>query len=157
MEPPSVVDSIGEQVIYMEMDYFNNIDELIPWSNSANEKLINGKVANVTFQGKPPFLNGSKPIAYRGAGINSSFAKIPLLSLPQNTDINSTNGQLLNSSQFTPPLERINRLKFKFRYHDGQLVDFKDSDLTFSLEFNMLRNDFDRKMNINQPTFYSYG
>ena len=157
VEPPSVVDSIGEQVIYMEMDYFNNIDELIPWSNSANEKLINGKVANITFQGKPPFLSGSKPIAYRGAGINSSFAKIPLLSLPQNTDINSTNGQLLNSSQFTPPLERINRLKFKFRYHDGQLVDFKDSDLTFSLEFNMLRNDFDRKMNINQPTFYSYG
>ena len=86
--------------------------------------------------------------------LRCSFAKIPLLLSPQSKEINSINGQLLNSSQFTPPLERINRLKFKFRYHDGQLVDFKDSDLTFSLEFNLLRNDFDRKIKINQPSFY---
>lgn len=147
LEPPSIVDILGEQVIYMEMNYFNNIDELIPWPNSDfyNPKYINKE--------KELYFSNPKYVANRGSGINSSFAKITLIN---EKNINSLNNNLLNSCQFTPPLERINRLKFKFRYHDGQIVNFNNKDFTFTLEFNLLRNDFDKKMIINAPQFYSW-
>tara|TARA_Y100000389_G_scaffold186794_1_gene207546 strand:- start:3786 stop:4898 length:1113 start_codon:yes stop_codon:yes gene_type:complete len=136
LEPPSIIDILGEEVIYMEMNYFNNIDELIPWPNS-NTNSINKE--------KEIHFSNPKYVANRGSGINSSFAKITLI-----------NNNLLNSCQFTPPLERINRLKFKFRYHDGEIVNFNNKDFTFTLEFNLLRNDFDKKMIINTPQFYSW-
>ena len=37
-----------------------------------------------------------------------------------------------------PPIKNVNRLQFKFRYHDGRLVDFKNLPFSFVLEFNML-------------------
>ena len=40
---------------------------------------------------------------------------------------------------YTPPAERIRRLKFKLRYHNGQLVNFDTFDYTFSIEFVMLQ------------------
>jgi len=143
-EPPFVANIFGEQSIYMEMNYFNNIDELVPWPDSSYN----------IYQGKLLAPNAPKYVAYRGSGVNSSFAKIPIISSLNAENSNSSNG--INSTQFTPPLERINRLKFKFRYHDGRPVDFQNAELTFSLEFNMLRNDFDRKLVINAPQFYSW-
>jgi hypothetical protein len=158
-EPPFAANIIGEQAIYMEMNYFNNIDELVPWPDSSYNIIRKGYSGNkeyLYYEGKPPEPNVPKYVAYRGSGVNSSFAKIPIISIPNTENTNSENGQLLNSTQFTPPLERINRLKFKFRYHDGRPVDFQNAELTFTLEFNMLRNDFDRKLTINTPQFYSW-
>ena len=158
-EPPFASNIIGEQSIYMEMNYFNNIDELVPWPDSSYNVLRKGYNGNKEFtynEGKPPAPNAPKYVAYRGSGVNSSFAKIPIISIPHTEITTTENGQLLNSTQFTPPLERINRLKFKFRYHDGRPVDFQNAELTFTLEFNMLRNDFDRKLTINTPQFYSW-
>ena len=51
--------------------------------------------------------------------------------------------------------ERINRLKFKFRYHDGRLVDFRCVPFNFSIEFNCLRNTPDKKMKIVVPPLYN--
>jgi len=174
-EPPFVANIFGEQSIYMEMNYFNNIDELVPWPDSSYNVLRKGCVGNKEFnegkthtsrkvyntnkesryfEGKSQEPHEPKYVAYRGSGVNSSFAKIPIISSLNAENSNSSNG--INSTQFTPPLERINRLKFKFRYHDGRPVDFQNAELTFSLEFNMLRNDFDRKLVINAPQFYSW-
>ena len=39
---------------------------------------------------------------------------------------------------FLPPAERIRRLKIKFRYHNGQLVDFANFPYSFNLEFTLV-------------------
>jgi hypothetical protein len=38
-----------------------------------------------------------------------------------------------------PPAERIRKLKFKIRYHNGQLVDFGVFDYSLLLEFVILQ------------------
>ena len=54
-------------------------------------------------------------MAYRGAGINSAFAKIPLIATPKTQIFQSAGGFLDNASTYTPPIERITRFKVKFR------------------------------------------
>jgi hypothetical protein len=68
--------------------------------------------------------------------VNSAFAKIPITNAGYNTwyDLN-----ILTSSVFNPPLERIRRLKFKFRYHNGSLADFGNSPFSFLLQLTTFR------------------
>ena len=146
LESPAIVDIFGEEVIYMEMNHFDNIDELIPWPNSDYYNSKNNKE-------KSSHFSHPKYVACRGSGINSSFAKIQLI---HGENSNNVINSLLNSCQFLTPLERINRLKFKFRYHDGRIANFNNSEFTFVIEFNMLINDFDKKTIINVPKFYSW-
>ena len=49
---------------------------------------------------------------------------------------------------FEPPLERVNTFGFKFRYHDGQLVDLQTQDINFTLEINQLRNEIPTKYTV---------
>ena len=155
IEPPKVIDILGETVMYMELNYFNSYDELVPYPDSSYNNLIPGKCGNY-YKGIAPGYNTPKYVAYRGAGINSAFAKIPLIATPKTQIFQSSGGFLDNASTYTPPIERITRFKVKFRYHDGRLVDFQENDFNFTLEINQLRNDFDRKLVINQPQFYSF-
>ena len=39
--------------------------------------------------------------------------------------VDSHNNNLMAESVFTPPLDRLSKLRFTFRFHDGRLVDFK--------------------------------
>ena len=93
--------------IYMEIDPFNWIDEITPFS-----------IATTDFNGND----------YTGR-VNNSFAKLTL-----------------NSSKYYVPVkkfkrllphvvEKVGRLKFKFRYHNGILVDFNHQPFNFSLRF----------------------
>jgi hypothetical protein len=155
IEPPKVIDILGETVMYMELNYFNSYDELVPYPDSSYNVLIPGKCGSY-YKGIAPGYNTPKYVAYRGAGINSAFAKIPLIATPKTQIFQSAGGFLDNASTYTPPIERVTRFKVKFRYHDGRLVDFQENDFNFTLEINQLRNDFDRKLVINQPQFYSF-
>jgi hypothetical protein len=47
----------------------------------------------------------------------------------------SKKGFLFNTFCSEPPLERIQKLNFKFRYHDGRPVDFGTTNFSFTLEF----------------------
>ena len=60
----------------------------------------------------------------------------------------------MNISFYEPPIEKLYKLKFKFRYHDGRLVDFKCIPLTFTLEFNMLRDEQLRMRNVRMSGLY---
>jgi len=111
-------DIYGDRYIYMELDYCNSIDEIAPYAEKSNASY------NPKYSGKH----------------NASFAKIPLF-LP---------GQLLYSSKETylsniffsdPPLERIQKFKFKLRYHDGRMVYFHNSNYTFTIEITTLKAD----------------
>ena len=176
IEPPKVIDILGEMVMYMELEYFNSYDELIPWpdtsgnshcfplnAHSANDVKNCPRNTNSKWRGngsRPPYPPGYPPgpaepkyVAYRGSGIKSSFAKIPMITIPKAQIFSSTNGFLFNITQYTPPVERISKFKFKFRYHDGRLVDFQENDFNFSLEINQLRNEIKRDLHIRQPQF----
>ena len=127
------INIIGDNVIYMEVDRYNTMDEIAPYSKNTSAARCND------YHGK----------------VNSAFAKIPLPCTAFSQIFDSRNAFLMNVSVYEPPLERLTRLKFKFRYHDGRLVDFKCLPLSFSIEFNMLRNEQLRARSVRVPQLYN--
>jgi hypothetical protein len=126
------LDIAGDDVIYMEIDRYNSMDEIAPYSENSTG------VYNNDYHGK----------------VKSAFAKIPVSNKAFSQVIDSKNSSLMNVSFYEPPLERLTRLKFKFRYHDGRLVDFKCLPLSFSLEFNMLKDEQLRRRNVRMSGLY---
>lgn len=103
----------GDKIIYMEMDPYNYIDEIDP--NNANTNNAYNNQSN-----------------YR---VNSAFSKILL----QVNDNNSSSDAFLGKEKrFEPPLPRLASCKFRFRYHDGRLVEFRDQDFSFSLKIDYM-------------------
>ena len=76
--------------------------------------------------------------------INGAFAKIP-------TDGNSgdfiyltdTAAYQLNRAVYSPPISKLSQLIIKFRLHDGRIIDFNGVEHSFTLEIEMLDNNFD--------------
>jgi hypothetical protein len=127
------IDIFGEQAIYMELDKFNSIDEMEPYSENTMGIYNND-------------LNGK---------VKAAFAKIPILQTQYTQQTDNVNNNLMNISHYDPVIERIDRLRFKFRYHDGRLVDFRCVPFNFSIEFNCLRDRQDKKMAIFVPPLYN--
>ena len=126
------IDIMGDESIYMEVDKYNTMDEIEPYSENTDGWFNND------YAGK----------------VNSAFAKIPVKCTPFSEMFDSTRAFIANISHYNPPIDRIDRLRFKFRYHDGRLVDFKCLPLTFTLEFNMLRDEQPKRMYIRVPPLY---
>lgn len=133
VEAPLVYKILGENTIYMELDKYNSMDELVPYSESTNTTYNND---------------------YNGT-VNAAFAKIPVTIIPYGQVFDSRNGFLQNMSHFDPPLERVQKLKFRFRNHCGSLIDFQDFPFNFTLEFNCLRNEIGRQYQVRIPALYS--
>jgi hypothetical protein len=121
----------GEKCIYMEVDKYNSYDELYPYNKSSCQIFDNN--------------------AYNGR-VNTAFAKLPIKG--ELVEQDSRNSFLQNVVQYDPSIERISRLKFKFRFHDGRLVDFQNSNFDFTVEFNCLKNEIAKKYNIRIPAAY---
>jgi hypothetical protein len=113
IEPPYKINLMGEAYIYLEIGGQNCVDETQPFQLSEFTLTTNK-------------TNGI---------VNSSFAKIPVPSTPlsQWFDKNSASFKF-----YYPPAERIRKLKFKLRYHNGQLVQFGVFNYSFLLQFNIL-------------------
>lgn len=126
------IDIMGDDVIYMELEKYNSMDEIAPYSENTSN------IYNNDYHAK----------------VNSAFAKIPLPCLSFSQVFDSKNASLMNISFYEPPIEKLYKLKFKFRYHDGRLVDFKCIPLTFTLEFNMLRDEQLRMRNVRMSGLY---
>ena len=124
----------GETCIYMEMEKYNNYAELYPYNESSRQMFDNN-----SYNGK----------------VNSAFAKIPIQALSvSDFSYDSRTLFLENLVQYDPPIERIARLKFKFRFHDGRLVNFQNFPFDFTIEFNCLRNEIEKKYNVRVPGTY---
>lgn len=129
LKPPYILKINGDKCIYLELNKFNSYDELYPYSQATTDVLSND------FGGK----------------INSAFAKIMITTTPFNESFESSNGFLNNMSFFNPPMERLSKLEFKFRYHNGRLVDFQNYPYHFTIEVNTLRNEIAKTYNIRTP------
>jgi hypothetical protein len=123
LQAPYKISFMGPDHIYMEVDGMNCIDETSPW-NISQYTLTNNQTNSI---------------------VNSSFAKIPVPSTPisQFYDANAVTYKYWN-----PPAERISKLKFKFRYHNGQLVTFGQFNYSFMIEFNLLKPQQQKSYNI---------
>ena len=122
----------GDTCLYMEVDKYNSYDELYPYNESSKQMYNNN--------------------AYAGK-VNSAFAKIPIKEHDKNS-FDSRTFYLHNLVHYDPPIERVARLKFKFRFHDGRLVDFQNYPFDFTIEFNCLRNEMDKKYSIRIPATF---
>jgi hypothetical protein len=129
IKPPYVLKLNGDKCIYLELNKYNSYDELYPFSQATTNTLKND------FGGK----------------VNSAFAKIMITTTPFNESFESSNGFLNNMSFFNPPLERLSKLEFKFRYHNGLLVDFQKYPFHFTVEVNTLRNEIRKTYDIRTP------
>ena len=126
------LDIMGEDYIYMELDKYNSMDEIEPYSENTAGWFNND------YAGK----------------VKCAFAKIPIQCTPYSQIFDSTRAYIANISHYNPPIERIDRLRFRFRYHDGRLVDFKCLPFSFTLEFNMLRDEQLRSYVVRVPPLY---
>ena len=106
--------TLGPSVLYMEVVKYNNCDEIYHSSNNTSSTYNN------TFSG----IN------------NAVFAKLEM------DPERSGRGFFKDSVQYITHMknqleERINKLEFKFRFHDGRYAVFDcNKDLNFSIQFN---------------------
>jgi len=129
IECPYKINIFGPSHIYMELFKYNCIDETQPYNISKFTLTTNE-------------TNGI---------VNSAFAKIPIVSTPTSQYYD---GPSNSYKFFDPPVERIRRLKFRFRYHNGELVNFGAFEYTFTLEFTTLLPMINRAVNyVNPSTF----
>tara|TARA_Y100000782_G_scaffold16406_1_gene16770 strand:+ start:34215 stop:35381 length:1167 start_codon:yes stop_codon:yes gene_type:complete len=109
---PKQVDLYGNNTIYMEVDKYNNTDEINPHIYAFNS------------------LHGDD---YAGK-VDSVFAKINLLGKQTENTVLSKKEDLNLVTTFKVPINKITRLRFKFRHHDGTLVDFQNKKFNFTIE-----------------------
>lgn len=126
----------GDTCIYMEVDKYNTIDELRPYPEATTQSYNND-------------YNGS---------VNAAFAKIPIF-VNSDTQVyeNTKYGYLLNNNNYDPPIDKIRKLKIKFRYHDGRLVDFKNSNFNFSIMFYHFKDEIARDYVLRVPEQFKMG
>lgn len=116
LEAPLKMNLLGNLYFYLDIQLFNAIDELTPFSSS-----------NLIKEVQTNQLTGR---------VNSAFAKIPASSTSQNSS-----GSWFSSTAykvFYPPAERIRKIRIKLRYHDGTLVNFDNFEYSFVLILSIL-------------------
>ena len=104
------INLMGPAYFYMEIEGLNCIDETSPYNISE-------------FTLKTNQTNGI---------VNSSFAKIAIPTTPISQWFDR---DALPYKYYYPPAERIRKLKIRFRYHNGQTVQFGVFNYSFVLEF----------------------
>ena len=134
--PPNPPSLPGDSAMYMELDKYNYQDEMQPYSEHTSNSRNND---------------------YNGI-VNSSFAKIPLLAKPTQI-VSALEYQYGNQPQdtaegissFFPPLDKLSKFKFKFRYHDGTLVDFGGQNFSFTIALYCYRDEIARSKSLRIP------
>lgn len=79
----------------------------------------------------------------KSGSIDSVFAKIPLNANSFSYVFDSVNSTYEARSVLTPPLNKLQGLHVKFRYHDGTPVNFNNVEHSFTLELELLDTNFD--------------
>tara|TARA_R110002020_G_scaffold194984_3_gene395928 strand:- start:240 stop:1379 length:1140 start_codon:yes stop_codon:yes gene_type:complete len=113
--------------MYIELDQHNYISEIQPYSNNTSSSYNNDLV----------FKN------------NSAFAKVSLVKnnvfqasmvAHQLFHMLSFNAVeiISNSHNYNPPIKSLNKLKFKFRHHDGTMAEFDKVSPSLTLEIGCL-------------------
>jgi hypothetical protein len=134
--PPNPPSLNGHSDMYVEIDKYNYLDEIQPYSAHTSSSRNND---------------------YNGV-VNAAFAKIPLRTKP--TKIVSSLEYMYGDepqdttqgfATFFPPLDKLSKLKFKFRYHDGTLVNFGGQNFSFTVALYTYRDEIARSKQLRAP------
>jgi hypothetical protein len=134
--PPNPPSLNGHSDMYVEIDKYNYLDEMQPYSAHTSNSRNND---------------------YNGV-VNAAFAKIPLRTKP--TKIVSSLEYMYGDepqdtaqgfATFFPPLDKLSKLKFKFRYHDGTLVNFGGQNFSFTVALYTYRDEIARSKQLRAP------
>jgi len=134
--PPNPPSLNGDSAMYMEIDRYNYQDEMQPYSEKTNNSRHND---------------------YNGI-VNAAFAKIPILTKPTKI-ISLLEYHYGDEPQDTaegmvsyfPPLDKLSKFKFKFRYHDGTPVDFGGMNFNFTIALFCYRDEIARSKQLRIP------
>jgi len=136
LTPPNPPSLNGQTDMYLEIDKYNYVDEMQPYSSATN----NGRNND-----------------YNGI-VNAAFAKIPLRIKPTKivSDLEYMYGEdpqdpSQGFATFFPPLDKLSKLKFRFRYHDGTLVNFGGQNFSFTVALYMYRDEIARSKQLRLP------
>ena len=142
------INIIGESCFYMEIDKYNLLDELSPFNKSIKDPNCFVIVGDDDARSVKVIQKTNNDVCIGKS--NSAFAKIPLTINPALYPFNSQFITLCNAGFYDPAIEKISSLRFKFRYHNGALVDFKNNRFDFTLEFTSLRNEISKSFSIRK-------
>ena len=80
----------------------------------------------------------------KGSYVNGCFAKIQCDGNPFDyIYLMDTGAYQLNRTVFNPPISKLTTLTIKFRLHDGRILDFNGIENSFTIELELLDNNFD--------------
>lgn len=174
---PNIINIFTHNTLYMEIDKYNNSDELVPnVSNTSSYNITNHQTnqilsketckqdatnSTLTFKRgldsssrtsnikmRSAFNNPSENSNY-GGKVNSYFAKLIRPNIINQNNISLTSDDIKTITIFSNQLEeRIQKIKVKFRFHDGTMVDFGNADIHFTLEFGTILSDQEKNMKI---------
>ena len=119
------VDIDNNRHIVMSIDKYNKSDSILPYINYTNNN------SNVGL-------------------VNSIFVKIPIIKNQDNQNFHNFESNYSNMSFFQPPINTIDKLKFEFKYENGIPVDFKNYNISFTLEFNQISNQI-KQYTVRKP------
>ena len=122
IEPPFKINLMGPAYFYMELNGNNCIDETSPYT--VNRFTLSNNITNGI--------------------VNSSFAKIAVPTPPISQWFDR---ESLPYKMYWPPADRMRRLGVRFRYHNGQLVNFGAFPFSFAIEFTQLIPNQPRRIN----------
>ncbi len=134
------VDTAKYDTLYIELDKHNYINEIQPYSDNTSGSFNNNLV----------FKN------------NSAFAKVSLIknniitaSMVAGQFFNKLayhSGEITsNSHNYNPPIKTLNKLKFKFRHHDGLMAEFNKSSPSLTLEIGSLLEEYPSHIKVRHP------
>ena len=83
--------------------------------------------------------------------VKSAFAKIPLQRGVDSGNYYENMNQANYYKIYNPPVERIRKLSIRVRHHNGMLVDFGNTDMSFTLEMTMFRPQNNRAYHMRIP------
>ena len=129
---PAATRILGDTAFYIDIDKYNMYDETS--EETANSSSMFNRAG--------------------GGSVKSAFAKVSLTADFGSRIIDPDQQGFQNVQQFEPPLERIRKLKFRIRYHDGRLVDFQGAPFDLTLVFIQLRDEIERKYHVRIPPLY---
>ena len=120
------VDIDNNRNIVMSIDKYNKADSILPYINKTNNN------SNVGL-------------------VNSVFVKIPIIKNEYNQNFHNFESNYSNISFFQPPITALEKLKFEFKYDNDIPVDFKNYNITFTLEINQISNQI-KKYDVRKPS-----
>ena len=130
LESPNFTNTTKYDTMYIELDKHNHISEIQPYSDNTSGSFNN----NLVFKNNSAFAKLSlvKNNLLHGSVVANQFFHI--LSFNQN-EITS------NSHNYNPPIKSLNKLKFKFRHHDGSMAEFDKVSPSLTVEIGCLLDE----------------